>query len=134
MSLHWTNCIGNPPLLVTAMNQRSEFGLAILTSLRPPVDGWFHYGYSYCSSDLASQLSFVPLRTGDSGHPIMTLVQTNLILLGHITLEYGRSNFAGPDYSSYAADIQIAIASLGTNSIAKMQKLQIINLPERYFQ
>jgi hypothetical protein len=54
--------------------------------------------------------------------------------LGHITLEYGRSNFAGPDYSSYAVDIQQAISSLGTNTIAKMQKLQIMNVPEGYLQ
>jgi hypothetical protein len=128
----WTNHIGSEPLLVTAMNQRSEFGLATLISPQNQVGPWFRYGYSYTSSDLASNLPFLPLLAGDSGRPILTLVETNLILLGHITLEGGHSNFSGPDYSSYAADIQTAIASLGTNNIAKTQKLRMVNFTRPY--
>ena len=134
MPADWTNHIGSEPLLVTAMNQRSEFGLATLVSLQTSASAWFRYGCSYCSSDLAPNLVFLPLRAGDSGRPIMTLFEKNLVLLGHITLEYGYSNFAGPDYSRYAADIQSAIASLGTNNIAKTQKLRMVNFTPPYLQ
>jgi hypothetical protein len=134
MPSDWSNHIGSEPLLVTAMNHRSEFGIATLISPQNQVGPWFRYGCSYCSSALAPNLPFLALHAGDSGHPIMTLVDTNLILLGHITLENGDSNFSGPDYSSYASDIQSAISSLGTNNIAKTQKLRMLNFTPPYLQ
>jgi hypothetical protein len=124
----WTNHAGLKPLPVAAMNQAGEFGLAELSSFHRPVKGWFCHGYSYGSSEIAPLMQFKPMHGGDSGHPIVTLVGTNLILLGHLTFEAGGTNFAGPDYSLYGPDIQSAIATLGTNGTAKAQKIRTVDL------
>ena len=47
---------------------------------------------------------------GDSGHPIMTLVGTNLLLVGHWT-----SPQSGPLYNAYYSNIDSAMHRLSTN-------------------
>jgi hypothetical protein len=125
---NWTNHLPAARLPVAAMNQGGCFGLAILASLRQPVAGWFLHGYAYRVTPLVPGLQFEPLRGGDSGHPVVTLVGTNLVLLGHITSEAGATSLAGPDYSLYAADIAAAIRLLGDNETAKAQAPAIVEL------
>jgi hypothetical protein len=123
----WTNHVILSRLPVAALNQQREFGAAEILSFQQPVEGWFRYGYLYKSSSLAPSLQFRPLKAGDSGRPIVTLVADNLVLLGHITFEPGE-RFAGPDYSRYGPDIQAAIKTLGTNDVAKSQQISIVDL------
>ena len=128
LPMNWTNLVHTKGLPVAAMNQNGCFGSAALVSLRQPVPGWFSHGYAYLCLGIAPALEFEPLRGGDSGHPIVTVVDTNLVLLGHITFEVGGNKLAGPDYSSYASDIQAAVATLGTNSVARAQQIKIVDL------
>ena len=128
MPANWSNLVHSKALPVAAMNQSGCFGSAALVSFRQPVAGWFSHGYAYFCLGLTPALQFEPLRGGDSGHPIVTLVDTDLVLLGHITFEAGGNKLVGPDYSSYASDIQAAIASLGTNGAAQAQKIEIVDL------
>ena len=124
----WTNRVHAPGLPVAAMNQASAMGCAELISLRQGVNGWFRHGYAYRAPGLAPTLRFEPLHGGDSGYPIVTIVETNLVLLGHLTFEPSAASFLGPDYSQYADDIQAAITTLGTNSLATSAKLAPIDL------
>ena len=55
-------------------------------------------------------------------------METNLVLLGHVTFEAGDTTFSGPDYSAYGPDVQRAIETLGTNITARSQKLRAIDL------
>jgi len=129
MPTGWADLLQAPGLPVAAMNQASAMGCAKLISLHQSVNGWFRYGYVY-QTPLASELPglrFEPMRKGDSGYPIVTIVETNLVLLGHLTIETG-SNFLSPAYSHYLEDIQVAIASLGTNHLASQEKLTLVDL------
>ena len=126
----WTNHVLLSRFPVAALNKNNEFGAAEILSFRQPVSGWFTYGYLYKRSSIATTLQFVALRTGDSGRPIVTFVNGDLVLLGHLTFEPGDGKFAGPDYSLYGGDIQEAIKSLGSNSTAKGQMIRIMSLNE----
>jgi hypothetical protein len=123
----WASHASSVRLTVAAMNQAGCFGSATCVSFQP-VSGWFRYGCAYGRSVMAPTMQFEPLHAGDSGHPIVTLVGTNLVLLGHITLESAGTTFLGPDYSRYLSDIQAAVAALGTNRIAQVQKISTIDL------
>ncbi len=128
MPENWTNLVHSKGLPVAAMNQGGCFGSAALVSFSQPVGGWFNHGYAYFCLGINPALQFEPLRSGDSGHPIVSLIGTNLVLLGHITFESGGNRLAGPDYSSYVSDIQEAITALGTNRVAQAQKIGIADL------
>ena len=123
----WTERLHAPGLPVAAMNQASAMGSAELLSAEQPVNGWFRHGYLYRAAAIAPRLGFQPMRAGDSGYPVLTIVETNLVLLGHLTLEIG-SKFLGPDYSSYAEDIQSAITGLGTNRLATAERIRTADL------
>jgi hypothetical protein len=128
MPSHWSVEIVGQGMPVAAMNQSSAMGSAEVISLSQSVSGWFRYGCVYRAPGITRALGFEPLRTGDSGQPIVTIVETNLVLLGHITFENGAATFLGPDYSHYAGDIQAAIPALGTNRIAAQEKLTFIDV------
>ena len=124
----WTNHVILSRLPAAALNQEREFGSAEILSFSQAVKGWFCYGYLYQHSSLAPTLQFRPLKAGDSGRPIVTLVGTDLVLLGHLTFEPGGEKFIGPDYSLYGPDIQTAIKTLGANAKAREQVIRIIDL------
>jgi hypothetical protein len=128
MPAQWTDQIHAPGLQVAAMNQALAMGWGELISPRKPVDGWFRHGCVYRAPGIAAPLGFEPLHKGDSGYPIVTIVETNLVLLGHLSLESGAAIFLGPDYSCYADDIQAAIRTLGTNHLATEEKLTFVDL------
>src|SRR5262249_2234173 len=111
MPADWTNRIHSAAVPVSAMNQSSAMGRAELISLRQGVKVWFLHGYGYRTPAIGA-LRFEPMRKGDSGYPIFTIVETNLVLLGHLTFEPGTADFLGPDYSLYGDDIQTAIKTL----------------------
>jgi hypothetical protein len=124
----WTNHVVLSRFPVAALNKRNEFGSAEILSFSQTVSGWFLHGYLYKRSSLAPTLEFVPLQTGDSGRPIVTLVNQELVLLGHLTFEPGNGKFAGPDYSLYESDIQASIRALGTNQAARQETIKTIDL------
>ena len=126
----WTNYVRHSRFPVAALNKKNEFGAGEVLTFRQPVSGWYLYGYLYQPSSLAPTLQFAPLQGGDSGRPIVTLVNGNLVLLGHLTFEPGKGRFAGPDYSAYSADIQSGIRKLGTNNAATAQNLRTIDLSD----
>lgn len=128
MPADWTNHVVLSRFPVAALNKNSDFGSAEILSFRQQVSGWFLYGYLYNRSSLAPTLQFTALKGGDSGRPIVTWVNEDLVLLGHLTFEPGDERFAGPDYSLYSADIQAAIRNLGTNDLAKAQNIRTIGL------
>lgn len=124
----WTQHATSRRLAVAAMNQASSFGAATLFSFQHPVPGWFRYGFVYSALAGAPTVQFKLLHAGDSGYPIVALVGTNLVFLGHITFESGSASFMGPDYSHYLSDIQTAIATLGPNRTARAQKIRTADL------
>lgn len=126
----WTNHVLLSRFPVAALNKNNEFGSAEIYSFHQPVNGWFTYGYLCQHSSLAPKLQFVALQAGDSGRPIVTFANGDLVLLSHLTFEPGDGKFAGPDYSLYGVDIQAAIKTLGSNSTAKGQVIGIMSLKE----
>jgi hypothetical protein len=123
----WLERLRTSQVLVAAMNQVSSMGIGEMISRDQPVRRWFRYGLLFRATEIYPSLSFRPLRTGDSGYPIVTIVENDFVLLSHLTLESGM-NFLGPDYSRYAQDIQKAISVLGTNQVAQAEKIHLTNL------
>jgi hypothetical protein len=128
MPTNWVEKISFARLPVAALNQAQCFGSGELFPFHQQARGWFEYGYVFKRSSAVPTMQFEPRRAGDSGRPIVTLLGTNLALVSHLTFETGDVTFAGPDYSAYAADIQSAIEKVGTNAIAKAQKIGIAKL------
>jgi hypothetical protein len=92
-----------------AQNQRQQ--------IYPVKIGWFgdakvNYWIFTCLPDTShfpTNWGYMPVA-GDSGHPIMALVGTNLLLAGHWT-----SPASGPLYNAYYSNINLAMHWLSTN-------------------
>ncbi|MGA3265498.1 MAG: hypothetical protein ABSE16_01595 [Verrucomicrobiota bacterium] len=82
--------------------------------------------YSYIAASglwVDSVWNYTPV-VGDSGHPIMALVGTNLVLLSH-----WYSPVSGPNYVDYEAQINSAMHFLSTNnSLSTDYQISTINL------